>query len=101
MTPIWREPFPSVLSAKSVVKKFASPLCVLCVLSRPRFPALFSGGILRALGGVKLRPALLHWLALALRSAGLGRGSRQKIEPVYHPNAGLPRALFASTMIGS
>ena len=38
-----------------------------------RFPALFSGGISRSLGGVKLRPALLYWLALALLSAGLGR----------------------------
>ena len=34
---------------------------------------MFSAGILRSLGGVKLRPALLHWLALALLSAGLGR----------------------------
>ena len=41
--------------------------------SHDNFPALFSGGISRSLAGVKLRPALLHWLALALLSAGLGR----------------------------
>ena len=32
---------------------------------------MFSGGIARSFGGVKLRPALLHWLAPALLSAGL------------------------------
>ena len=38
----------------------------------PSILALFSTGISRSLGGVKLRLALLHWLALALLFAGLG-----------------------------
>ncbi len=40
------------------------PLFAFPAFSRgKRFPGLFFGGILRSLGGVKLRPALLHWLA--------------------------------------